>query len=227
MAGLLGSGHCFAMCGGIAGALGALMPLGQSRRSRAAVLLQALQFNLGRLTGYALAGALLAGMVGAIPKLPGLEFLGIGLRLLTATLVAMIGLRYAFDWNGLNRIEQWGARLWPKISPMAVRLARSPGSRSRLLLGLCWGFLPCGLVYTLLLTAAASGHAVTGAAVMLAFGLGTLPSMLGLTLAAPALAGILKDREVRRFIGFSLVLLAAWMAFSLFSMNSGSPTHQH
>jgi sulfite exporter TauE/SafE len=45
---------------------------------------------------------------------------------------------------------------------------------------------------------------------MLAFGLGTLPSMLGLTAAAPALSTFLEDRTVRRVIGFALVVLAVW-----------------
>jgi sulfite exporter TauE/SafE len=55
---------------------------------------------------------------------------------------------------------------------------------------------------------------------MLAFGLGTLPSMLGLTLAAPALASVLRDIQFRRFIGLSLILLAAWMVFSIVNMGS-------
>jgi uncharacterized protein len=83
-----------------------------------------------------------------------------------------------------------------------------------------------------LLTAASTANAAAGASVMLAFGAGTLPSMLGLTLAAPALASVLKDRDFRRFIGFSLVLLAAWMFFSTYSMGGfGSATegstHHH
>ncbi len=221
MAGLLGSGHCFAMCGGIAGGLGTMSI---KAGSRAGAFLRALQFNGGRLTAYVLAGGLTAGLLGIFPQIAGLEYLGIVLRLLTAILIALIGFRYLFAWRGLDFIERLGARFWPRISPIAARLATSPGPLNRLLLGLCWGFLPCGLVYTLLLTAASTGHAVAGAGVMLAFGLGTLPSMLGLTLAAPALAGVLRDTDFRRFIGLSLILLAAWMVFSLFSMGHFNPT---
>ena len=61
LAGLLGSGHCFGMCGGIAGSLGALSG-GTDRRSLA---LPAVQFNLGRLLGYAVLGAIAAGFIGA------------------------------------------------------------------------------------------------------------------------------------------------------------------
>ncbi len=221
MAGLLGSGHCFAMCGGIAGGLGTLT---HPAEGKAGAFMRALQFNSGRLVAYGLAGGLSAGLLGIIPQLSGLEYLGIALRLITALMVAMIGLRYLLEWRGMDFIEHLGARFWPRISPIAARLATSPGTVNRLLLGLCWGFLPCGLVYTLLLTAASTGHAIAGAGVMLAFGLGTLPSMLGLTLAAPAIASVLKDAHFRRFIGLSLILMAAWMVISLYGMVGFSGT---
>jgi sulfite exporter TauE/SafE len=245
MAGLLGSGHCFAMCGGIAGGLGAIavakpVPHNIARQhtnlDKATAGLRALQFNLGRLAGYALLGGLLAGLAGLVPRVAGLEFMAVALRLATAVLVALIGLRYALGWQSLDGLEKLGSRVWQRVAPLATGLAagqaKSPGFLNRLLLGACWGFLPCGLVYTLLLTATATANAVTGATVMLAFGLGTLPSMLGLTLAAPALAGVLRDKDFRRFIGFSLVLLAAWMMFSALTMGpvapgQGGTEHQH
>jgi sulfite exporter TauE/SafE len=228
MAGLLGSGHCFAMCGGIAGSLGT-KSLGKQRMAAAG---SALQFNLGRISGYAIAGAVTALLLGSVGKLPGVQWFGICLRMLTVLLVMLIGFRYLFEWRGLDIIERWGAAVWSRIAPYAGRFASKPGAAGRLMLGLCWGFLPCGLVYTLLLTAASTGTAFAGATVMLAFGLGTLPSMLGLTLAAPTLSAILKDRDFRRFIGLSLVLLAIWMLFSIVSMGGFSlavdgNTHHH
>ena len=243
MAGLLGSGHCFAMCGGIAASLG-VAGLGNPASGRAGpgnagkgrylseIASKALLFNLGRILGYAIAGALTALLLGSFSHRDGLQWLAVLLRGMTGLLVLLIGIRFLFDWRGLDVIERFGARLWPRVMPLAVRFASSPDGTSRLMLGLCWGFLPCGLVYTLLLTAASTANAAAGASVMLAFGLGTLPSMLGLTLAAPALATVLKDRDFRRFIGFSLVLLAAWMLFSTYSMGGfGSATegatHHH
>ena len=228
MAGILGSGHCFAMCGGIAGGLGALThkpgAIAHNSGSRAGAFMRAVQFNSGRLIAYSLAGGLSAGLLGIFPNVSGLQYLGVVLRFITALFIALIGLRYLLEWRGLDFIERLGARFWSKISPVAARLATSPGAANRLLLGLCWGFLPCGLVYTLLLTAASTGHAVAGAGVMLAFGLGTLPSMLGLTLAAPALASVLRDSHFRKFIGLSLILLAVWMVVSLYNMGGFTPS---
>jgi sulfite exporter TauE/SafE len=222
MAGLLGSGHCFGMCGGIAGSLGVLTGQGGRRTSFAAALV----FNIGRLGGYAILGAfagwLLAGS-GEMLSIPGWSR---WLRIMTAALILMVGLRFLFDWRGLDRIERLGAGVWKRIMPLAIRASALPGSVGRLALGLCWGFLPCGLVYTVLLTAASTGKATTGASVMLAFGVGTLPAMLGLTLAAPALDTILRDKTFRRFIGLGLVILAAWaMLTAIGGMGGGG--HQH
>ena len=221
MAGLLGSGHCFGMCGGIAGSLGALA--GGSGRTLA---LPALQFNLGRLLGYAVLGALAGGIIGAAGEIMALKPLGKWLRAVTALMVLLIGLRFLLDWRGLDVIERGGAGLWRRIMPVAVRFSQRHDWLGRLGLGICWGFLPCGLVYTVLITAASSGDAASGALTMLSFGIGTLPAMLGLTLAAPALSSFLSDRLVRRIIGFSLVLLAAWMLFGLWQM-AGTAGHAH
>ena len=82
-------------------------------------------------------------------------------------------------------------------------------------LGVLWGFLPCGLVYTVLMTAASTGAAVNGALTMFAFGAGTAPAMMGMTVAAPALSTFLSDRLVRRIVGFSLIVLAVWMVLPI------------
>jgi sulfite exporter TauE/SafE len=220
LAGLLGSGHCFGMCGGIAGSLGALT--GTNNRS---IALPALQFNLGRLLGYALLGALAGGILGAAGEIMALKPLGRWLRALTALMVLLIGLRFLFGWRGLDLIEKGGAGLWRRIMPLAVRISQRHDWIGRLGLGVCWGFLPCGLVYTVLITAASTGHAAAGAITMIAFGMGTLPAMLGLTIAAPALSTFLGDKLVRRIVGFSLLVLSAWMIMGLFASSAGSHTH--
>jgi sulfite exporter TauE/SafE len=220
LAGLLGSGHCFGMCGGIAGSLGALS--GASTRSIAP---PALQFNFGRVLGYALLGAVAGGVLGAAGEIVALKPLGKWLRGLTALMVLLIGLRFLLDWRGLDLIEKGGAGLWRRIMPLAVRISQRHDWIGRFGLGICWGFLPCGLVYSILVTAASTGSAITGAATMTAFGIGTLPAMLGLTMAAPVLGSFLSDRLVRRIVGFSLVVLALWMFFTLPGPVTGTAHH--
>lgn len=220
LAGLLGSGHCFGMCGGIAGSLGALF--GASKRS---IALPALQFNLGRILGYAILGAVAAGVLGAAGEIMSLKPLGKWLRGLTALMVLLIGLRFLLDWRGLDLLEKGGAGLWRRISPFAVRISQRHDWIGRLGLGVCWGFLPCGLVYTVLVAAASTGSLLAGAGTMVAFGAGTLPAMLGLTVAAPALSSFLSDSFVRRIVGFSLVVLALWMFLTLMGSPAGGGHH--
>lgn len=222
LAGLLGSGHCFGMCGGIAGGLGAMAA--SSRRRE--VLLSASLFNFGRVMTYSLLGGLAALLIGGAGSALDVPQWSRWLRLATALLILLIGLRYLFGWNAIAVIEKAGAGLWRRISPLAMKAASRPGPAGRLALGMSWGFLPCGLVYTMLLTAASMGSFTRGALVMLTFGVGTLPSMLGLTLAAPSLASFLDDRWTRRVIGLSLVLLAGWSLLVLYGMGQGGG-HMH
>jgi sulfite exporter TauE/SafE len=223
LAGLLGSGHCFGMCGGIAGGLGAMA----ASPRRAEVFAAAALFNGGRVLTYGFLGgvaALLIGAAGSAMDVPGWSRV---LRLLTAVMILLIGLRYLFGWNAVAWIERAGGGLWKRISPLAMKAASRPGPGARLALGLSWGFLPCGLVYTMLLTAASTGSFTGGALVMLAFGVGTLPSMLGLTVAAPALGSFLGDRWTQRVIGASMVLLAAWSLVVLYGAGAGGGHHHH
>jgi sulfite exporter TauE/SafE len=64
------------------------------------------------------------------------------------------------------------------ISPLGKNLVPATTVGRAYRLGLIWGWLPCGLVYSILATAIFTGDALSGAAIMLAFGLGTLPNLL-------------------------------------------------
>ena len=222
MAGLLGSGHCFAMCGGIA-ASGDL----QAQSTGPRVVLVGL-FNLGRLGSYAGLGAVIAGIAGVPAALGnGIPAWGVALRLLTAVLILLIGLQFLTGLALLAPLERLGGRLWARIRPASAQMARFQPPASRFLLGLLWGLLPCGLVYSALLLAAATADAMHGTLVMLAFGLGTFPSMLGMGLAAGSFGAFLREKLVRRFVGAGLVLLAAWSIHVLWLMQTAGAGHVH
>jgi sulfite exporter TauE/SafE len=110
-----------------------------------------------------------------------------------------------------------------------MRASNRQDALGRITLGACWGLIPCGLVYSVLMTAASTANAMSGAFTMLAFGAGTLPAMLGLTAAAPALASFLEDRTVRKLIGFALVVLAIWTILMMWGAMgpAGEAGHQH
>ncbi len=179
--GLLGGGHCAGMCGGIVGALSLQTPQGG-----AAVIVH-LAYNLGRIGSYVLAG-LLAGLLGqAAGDLMAVQH---GLYLFASLMLIAMGLYLLGLTQLLAPLERGGQSLWQRIQPLTRRFLPVRGIAQALPLGLLWGWLPCGLVYSALTTALASGSAAQGALLMFAFGLGTLPNLL--------LAGLLLAR-FRRF----------------------------
>jgi sulfite exporter TauE/SafE len=225
--GLLGSGHCFGMCGGIAAGLGSIPVRTDAESEAKPRASSAVLFNLGRIVSYACLGLISAWLLAKVGKVLNVPQWSMILRALTALMIFLIGLQYLFNWQTLAVIEKAGAKVWNRILPLAVRASSLPGGSGRLMLGLCWGLLPCGLVYSVLLTASAAGSPVSGATVMLAFGIGTLPSMLGMSLAAPALAAMLTDRWTRKLMGTALILLAVISVSLMVIKMQGKQKHHH
>jgi sulfite exporter TauE/SafE len=214
--GLLGSVHCAGMCGGIVGALS--MAPAAGRPVQVAVrlvppprpaLANVLAYNLGRILSYMLAGALAGGMLqgaGALARLPALQA---GAYWMANLMLALLGLHLMDAWRGLARLEQGGQFLWRHVQPLLRRVRPGQGAGLKpgrmLAAGALWGWLPCGMVYSVLVTAMLSGAATRGALVMLACGLGTLPMLLGLGLLGARLRAGLRLRGVRIACG-ALVL---------------------
>jgi uncharacterized protein len=220
LAGLLGSGHCVVMCGGIAMALGAAP--GGSR------LLRSILYQLGRLTSYGVAGALVGVLGSASLSLATTRWSDI-LRLATALVVVLIGLRLAFGSGSqvrwLNGPERIGARIWRSVFPLAQKcLPQAPHLRS-FVVGLFWGWLPCGLVYSALVAAAVAGSGMQGAAVMLAFGAGTVPAMLGVGLVGSRLPN--PTGAFARLVGAVIVACGLWIAAMPLAALSLHNPHAH
>jgi sulfite exporter TauE/SafE len=212
LAGLAGSGHCLAMCGGIAGAL-ALRDHGPDAGTGARVRL-ALVYNLARISSYALAGAL-AGFVGdTLLDVVDVAALSIALRVLAGAVIVAAAGRLLFGWRLLDPVEAAGSRLWRRLMPWASGSARSRGGVGGAVgLGLAWGWLPCGLSYSMLLLAATTADAATGAMVMAAFGLGTLPAMATATVAFERAARVMSRKAtLRNAAGTLLLVFGAWTA---------------
>lgn len=222
--GLLGSVHCAGMCGGIVGALSVAPARGQAVPVTVRLappvrpaLVNMLAYNAGRIVSYMLAGGLAGGIgqgAAALSRLPALQA---GAYWMANLMLALLGLYLMDAWRGLARLEQGGQVLWRHVQPLLrhVRPAQGAGlGPARLLAaGALWGWLPCGMVYSVLVTAMLSGSAAGGALVMLAFGLGTLPMLLGLGLLGARLRAGLRLRGVRLacgalVLGFGLLGLA-------------------
>jgi uncharacterized protein len=222
LAGLLGSTHCVGMCGGIATALGAAA--GGARRAW-----QPLLYHLGRIASYAAAGAIAGGAGEAAGFAFDVSRWSALLRLGTALIVIVIGLDIALGALGRARWlrvpERWGAALWRRLAPAAQRALPAAAVPRTLALGLLWGWLPCGLVYSALLAAAVAGGAVRGAATMVAFGLGTVPAMATLGYFGTRLPR--REGAFARLLGAGLVACGLWTAIVPLATLSGASPHAH
>lgn len=203
--GLFGASHCLVMCGGIAASMGSRMQ--QQRFSGALV------FNAGRICSYALAGALV-GAAGLWLQSQH-QWLMIALRSLAGVLLILMGLYIARWALWLTRLEQLGQGLWRHLQPLTRSLIGSHELIDRWLLGMLWGWLPCGLIYSTLSWVAANADPLNGALAMLAFGIGTLPAMLTGTLAASALMQLIQHTWLRRASGALLILYGSWTLVSV------------
>jgi len=224
IAGLLGSAHCLGMCAGISG----LFAVNVEARSLASRLPLAITYNAGRILSYCILGAVVAlfgsALVDAIPRLAG------PVRLVSGIVMVLIGLQIAFNWRLLQPVETMGAALWRRISPAAKGLVPVTTIPRALGLGLLWGLLPCGLVYSVLLIAATSASPASGALTMAAFGIGTTPAMLMTGIGALQLSQFMSRRGTRLGAGLLIILVGlltlAMPVNKLFSSGPGMH-HQH
>jgi hypothetical protein len=203
LAGLLGGVHCVGMCGGIVAAF-SFRTDGSTPPFRLH-----LAYNLGRVSSYTLFGAV-AGALGGSLTLTGLMPVQIGLYVLAQVVMILLGLYLA----GFNRwvlvFERAGGVLWQRVRPLFQKLLPVKSTPQAVAAGMAWGWLPCGLVYSVLVSALASGSATSGAALMLAFGLGTLPNLLGVALFARQIQPFMQQRWVRRAAGLTVAGFGVW-----------------
>ncbi len=211
LVGLLGGVHCAGMCGGIVGALSFGLRGGRN-------LPILLAYNAGRISSYTLAGALMGALGFYFSGLLPVQTAQHVLLSLAGLFLILMGLYLAGWWNALSRLEQAGGHLWRRIEPLGRRLLPVRNVPQALMLGMLWGWLPCGLVYSALVWTVSAGGALEGAMLMAAFGLGTLPNLLLMGVAANQLGRWVRNPAVRAVAGtlviaFGLSLLYdAWVA---------------
>jgi sulfite exporter TauE/SafE len=177
--GLAGSLHCVAMCGPLVGLVAPV--LGRRR-------LPALLYQIGRVSTYALIGAL-AGLAGAGADLTGL---GAGLSVVAGVMMLLMAVRQTARAPAVG--NAWWTRQLARALDVVAGLRATHPQASALGAGAINGALPCGLVYAAALVAAAAGRPLDGAGVMLAFGAGTIPALLGVWIAASSVPAAIRRR---------------------------------
>jgi uncharacterized protein len=219
LVGLAGGAHCVGMCGGIvaavtlrAGAVHSVSPgtgaaIAAGHVSAGRISFQ-LAFNLGRIATYGVVGAAV-GAIGSLGLLLDSLFpVQLALRVIASALVILVGLYIAGCGSSVIRgLERAGAGVWRFAQRFGGRFFPPDTPGRAVVAGSMWGLLPCGLVYSVLATALVSGSAERGAAIMLAFGLGTLPTLVAAGMLAERLRHSLQRPGVRLAAGALVVAL--------------------
>jgi sulfite exporter TauE/SafE len=210
--GLLGGVHCAGMCGGIVSALSLQAP-GSAVRPGPAWSLH-LAYNLGRIASYSIAGALM-GAIGSLGLLLN-NWLPVQMTLYVGANLMMVAL--GLYLTGLTRTlaftERAGQWLWQRVQPATKRFLPVRGVAQAFPLGMLWGWLPCGLVYSVLTMTLLSGSAARGAATMLAFGLGTLPNLMLAGLLLVRFRSVIQGRALRLGSGLIVLAFGVWGLFN-------------
>ncbi len=205
LVGLLGGVHCVGMCGGIVGALsfGLAEDIRQQPRRMLPYLLA---YNLARISSYTVAGVLLGGISALALQLVAINQLQQVLLVFAGIFMVLLGLYVGGWWPVLLRLEQAGGVIWRRIEPLGRRFLPVDSVWHAFLLGLIWGWLPCGLVYSVLIWAIASGGPMEGGLLLLSFGLGTLPNLMAMGLFAATLSRWVRYHWVRWIAGGLIIL---------------------
>jgi len=214
LAGLLGGIHCVGMCGGIVGALTFSLD-GQKRQQPKTIMPFLLAYNSGRLLSYSIAGGLLGGISMLAANMIAIQNVQMILQIIAALLMLALGFYLAGWWHGISKIEQLGSGLWKNIEPYSRKFIPVKHIHQAFFLGIFWGWLPCGLVYTLLFWSISSASVIKGSLLMLCFGLGTLPMLLAMGVFAASLSSFIRNKWVRLTAGGTIIGFALYSLFNL------------
>ena len=215
--------HCVGMCGGIIGALSLSLPV-ETRNQKPKLFAYVMTYNIGRIISYGTAG-LIAGAIGAgVLQSTGLESGHAVLRGIGVMMMIAIGL-YLTGWlPQIASVEKIGIPLWKRLEPIGRRLVPVASLPKALAYGLIWGWLPCGMVYFVLVWALTAGSAVNGALTMVAFGLGTLPTLLTAGFMTSWITRFTHSARARQVVGLLIIIAAIG---SLFIPMEGQHQHHH
>ena len=172
-----------------------------------------LAFNAGRIASYAIAGAMAGTLGGALASVGQAWVISETMPMRTALfvfanlMIIFTGLYLMGLPQFLAPLERAGGHLWKHISPWSRKFLplRSPVHAA--MFGALWGWIPCGMVYAMLLTAMSAGSTAGGAITMLAFGVGTLPAMIGAGWSAGRVRGWTRKPKIRLAAGIAVIAM--------------------
>ena len=187
-------------------------------KDKSSLTLSLLSYNIGRISSYAFIGILL-GITSwfATEQLPMILII---LRCFAAMLLIFMGLYIGNWWFGLTLLERAGQSLWQHIQPLGKKFLPVQHPHQALFLGIIWGWLPCGLVYSTAALAASQANPINSALVMASFGLGTLPALLATGVAAVQFKAFTKHPMVRKINAIIIICFGLLTLYSALTLAS-------
>jgi sulfite exporter TauE/SafE len=209
--GLLGGTHCVVMCGGIVSAISIQQPGSPPSVKRT------IFYNLGRVNSYVIAGMIFGGIGFALENFADIKASQLYLSLFASSILILMGLYVAGWLNWILKIEYLGQHVWKRIEPIGRKWIPIQKDYQAYLVGMVWGWLPCGLVYSVLIWAISSTSWLNGGLIMLAFGLGTLPNLFAMVLFANNIATNLKKPWVKKAAGLLIIAFGLYQGVIVFN----------
>lgn len=206
--GFMGSAHCLGMCGGIVSAL----TLNNQHSSPTTLNLT---YQFGRITTYSLLGVMV-GLLGLWASESHQQAMVV-LRTLSGLLLLLMGLYILGVTQSLVWLERGGQHLWKRVQPLSATLFPVTSYPKAFSLGMVWGFLPCGLIYSTLSWAAVTADPISSGLLMAAFGLGNLPALLAVGLFAERMQRLRQNTLLKGLFGGSIMLFGLWTLHSIWS----------
>lgn len=196
------------MCGGIGASLGL-----NAQRKRYIPA-----YHGGRLLSYTLLGMVLGTVLPLLGIHAQMPRWSAALRWFSAIIIILTGIFMLLPTTPLRRLERYGYKVWQPIAKLTRTFIPVRSHSDGFILGLLWGLLPCGLIYSALGLAISSANPLTAALIMLCFGIATLPSMLSVTLFSAAIIKPLTSDVGKIALALTVITLGGWSAWQALQM---------
>lgn len=213
--GLLGNIHCLGMCSGII----TLLSLSISKDKKKQIIFYQLYYNLGRILGYIITNVLAFSLGILIIKILGIDNLKF-LKLISGITLTIISLHLLNTINLIKSIENLGYNIWNYLNKYSTHLFPVKNPLQAIFLGIFWSNLPCGLTYSTLIWSISSASLYKSIILMLAFGLGTLPSMISVGLVFNKTKNISKNKLFKKILSMSLLIIGILDIYNYFNNKS-------
>lgn len=213
--GLIGNFHCIGMCSGII----TIFSMSLSKEKKEKKNIYQIYYNLGRILGYVLINIVAFNLGFILISLLGIKNLHF-LKFISGSILIIISL-YLFNvLNLIKFIELLGLRLWNKISKHIIFFFPIRNPFQAIFLGLIWAHVPCGLVYSTIIWSISSASFYKSISLIIFFGIGTLPSMIGLGLFSNKINKIKNYKAVRLICSLFFLLIGIYEIITYFSKNT-------